>query len=168
MSNEQDFGKFVKATVDIIREKLSQRSVGSDNFSDVDLTSDTYVRDFSLSNIHKLMYQIVGESIIRSQLESGILSPTLLDKIPQDYEKAIQAAIYRRTLSDMAREWDKFTNANLNSLSPEVQQKLLNYRQTLQKGMDEAGDILSDYITRNPHLKKVWEGQDNDKILNQL
>ncbi|WP_066800112.1 hypothetical protein [Moraxella oblonga] len=68
----------------------------------------------------------------------------------------------------MAREWDKFTNANLNSLSPEVQQKLLNYRQTLQKGMDEAGDILSDYITRNPHLKKVWEGQDNDKILNQL
>lgn len=30
MSNEQDFGKFVKATVDIIREKLSQRSVGSD------------------------------------------------------------------------------------------------------------------------------------------
>ncbi|WP_066800115.1 hypothetical protein [Moraxella oblonga] len=89
MSNEQDFGKFVKATVDVIREKFSQRSVGSDNFSDVDLTSDTYVRDFSLSNIHKLMYQIVGESIIRSQLENGTLSPTLLDKIPQDYEKAI-------------------------------------------------------------------------------
>lgn len=143
MSGNNDQGKMAaEAAFEVLMEKLSQRSIGSDKFSDADFSNPLFIRDFALSNLYKAVYQVVGEEIIRWQLKSGTDLSDFLKKVPDDYDKAIKAAIDRKALGEMLTEVDRF----LAKHGSNVSQKLLRFRKGLQDGMDNALVVLSEYI----------------------
>ena len=158
-----------RGVFDILKEKVAQRTLGNDTlWNPSDPNTAPTVDQYLLSNVFRIGPQILGEGMIRSALLKGKqLSSVLTKGLTDNYTAAIDAAVRYKTLNDMLPEWDKMINSG-KELSPDLRERLLQARQKLQSGADDAYRTLLEYAEHHSQLRSTMASKDGSRILNNL